>query len=421
MNINNLLLFEPKDTINFYPFSILHPIWNLRIGKYKIFERYAKLFPNSLMSFFGRNEHLSAFLAKYKIQNNQFAKGNLLAINCTILPDNDFITDLKRISHENHNGSFLIKHSGNFVGIYLTQQDLEKADEFSRPELLSNPEIDLFKKFPQFRLEKSTKLNYIFEIFDIVGKIINEDFALDNDKFNHNDYEGVYLINKDKIRIGENVQIAPNCVIDASEGAVVIDKNVRIMPQSTIIGPAYIGKNSTVKVGAKIYNDTAIGDWCKVGGEIENSVIQDYSNKQHEGFLGHSFLGEWVNLGADTNTSDLKNTYSNIKIRIERTEIDTGRMFLGTLCGDHTKTGINSMFTTGTVTGICGILVREWFLPNFIPSFSWGGAKDSPIYKVDRALETARIVMKRRNRELLPEEEKLIRLEYERVISMEHR
>jgi len=421
MNINNLLLFEPKDTINFYPFSILHSIWNLRIGKYKIFERYGKLFKNSVISFFGRNEHLSAFLAKYQIQNSQFVKGNLLALNCTILPNNDLIADLQKIFDENQNGSFLIKYRGNMVGIYLTQQDFEKADEFSRPELLSNPEIDLFKKFPQYRLEKSSQLNYLFDIFDIVGKIIKEDFAVECENLILNEFEGVYLVNKNNIQISRTAQIAPNCVIDGTDGPVIIDENVRIMPQSTIIGPAYIGKNSIVKIGAKIYHNTAIGDWCKVGGEIENCVIQDYSNKQHEGFLGHSFLGEWVNFGADTNTSDLKNTYSNIKIRIERTEIDTGRMFLGTLCGDHTKTGINTMLTTGTVVGICGILVREWFLPNFIPSFSWGGAKDSPIYKVEKALETSRIVMKRRNKELLPEEEKLIRLEYERVISMEHR
>jgi len=264
-------------------------------------------------------------------------------------------------------------------------------------------------------------LNYLFDIFDIVGKIIKEDFAVECENLILNEFKGVYLVNKNNIQISRTAQIAPNCVIDGTDGPVIIDENVRIMPQSTIIGPAYIGKNSIVKIGAKIYHNTAIGDWCKVGGEIENCVIQDYSNKQHEGFLGHSFLGEWVNFGADTNTSDLKNTYSNIKIRIERTEIDTGRMFLGTLCGDHTKTGINTMLTTGTVVGICGILVREWFLPNFIPSFSWGGAKDSPIYKVEKALETSRIVMKRRNKELLPEEEKLIRLEYERVISMEHR
>ena len=421
MQIKNLLLYEPKDIIKFYPFSILHPIWNLRIGKYKIYQRYEKLFPNSKLRYFGRNEHLASFFSKYGIRNEDFDKGNLLAINCTILPTNDLMNELSRVFEENKNGSFLIKFKGNIVGIYLTQEDFEKADEFSRPELLSNPEIDLFKKFPQFRLEKAKQLDYLFDALDYVGNIINSDLDEEKKLNFSKKYKGVYLINEENIEISESAQIAPNCVIDASEGAVIIDDNAKIMPQSTIIGPAYIGKNSIVKIGAKIYHNTAIGNWCKVGGEVENSILQDYANKQHEGFLGHSFLGEWVNFGADTNTSDLKNTYSTIRIRIDRLDIETNRMFLGTLCGDHTKTGINSMLTTGTVAGVCGILVREWFLPNYIKSFSWGGATNSPIYKVDKAIETARTVMKRRNKELTPEEEKLIRLEYERVISMEHR
>lgn len=421
MQIDNLLLFEPKDTINFYPFSILHPIWNLRTGKYKIYQRYSLLFPQTNLSFFGRLHHLDSFLKKYNFENNEFKKGNLLALNCTILPTNELIDDLKRIFDANQNGSFLIKYRGNVVGIYLTQEDFEKADEFHRPELLSNPEIDLFKKFPQYRLETANQLNYLFDIFDYVGKLINDDLDFEHKDKTFEKFEGVYLLNPSNIMISRNATIAPNCVIDGTEGAVIVDDNAKIMPQSSIIGPAYIGKNSLIKIGAKIYHNTAIGDWCKVGGEVENVIIQDYSNKQHEGFLGHSFLGEWVNLGADTNTSDLKNTYTNIKVRIERTDIDTNRMYLGTLFGDHTKTGINSMLTTGTITGICGILVREWFLPNFIPSFSWGGAKDSPAYKVERAIETARAVMRRRKKELIPEEERLIRMEYERVISMEYR
>ena len=121
----------------------------------------------------------------------------------------------------------------------------------------------------------------------------------------------------------------------------------------------------------KIYGKTSIGETCKIGGEVENSIVHAYSNKQHDGYLGHSYLCEWVNLGADTNTSDLKNTYGEIKVNLENKEINTHRIFLGLLCGDHTKAGINTMFTTGTVAGIAGILVNEWFLPNTIPSFSW--------------------------------------------------
>jgi UDP-N-acetylglucosamine diphosphorylase/glucosamine-1-phosphate N-acetyltransferase len=170
-----------------------------------------------------------------------------------------------------------------------------------------------------------------------------------------------------------------------------------------------------VKAGAKIYGKTSVGESCKFGGEIENAIIHAYSNKQHEGFLGHSYIGEWVNLGADTNTSDLKNTYANIKVTLEGREIDTEKMFLGLLCGDHTKSAINTSFTTGTVAGVCGILVHDGTLPAVIPSYAWTGRKNSPIYKIDKALDVARIVMARRGKELLPEEELLLRQEYEKV------
>jgi UDP-N-acetylglucosamine diphosphorylase/glucosamine-1-phosphate N-acetyltransferase len=187
------------------------------------------------------------------------------------------------------------------------------------------------------------------------------------------------------------------------------------MSNTVIYGPCYIGKNSTIKPGAKIYPNTSIGEWCKVGGEVENSIFQAYSNKQHEGFLGHSFISEWVNLGADTNNSDLKNTYSNISMQLPHKLVNTNRIFLGLICGDHTKSGINSMFTTGTVSGLCGILVKEWFLPNYIKSYTWGGKTNSPIYKFEKAIETAKIVMLRRNKELCEEEIELLKLEYERV------
>lgn len=420
MKIDNILLFEPKDINNFYPFSILHPIWELRIGKFKIFERYQFLFPDSSIHYFGRKPHILAFLKKYNVSNHKIAQGNVLAIDSSVLPTTELFENIKKFNNE-LNSSFLIKYSGKLIGIYLTSQDFEKAEEFQRPELLSSPEIDLFKKFPIVKFEKLIKLNYLYDLLDAVETVLYQDFVVHEKEFDEKKFSGVYFRNPKQIYIADSAEIMPGCVFDATKGPIILDENSTIMPQSTIIGPAYVGKNSTIKIGAKIYQNTVIGDLCKIGGEVENSIIQDFSNKQHEGFLGHSFLGEWINIGADTNTSDLKNTYSNIKIRIERNEIDTGRIFLGVLMGDHTKTGINTMLTTGTVTGICGILVREWFLPNFIPSFSWGGGKDSPIYKVEKALQTARVVMKRRNRELLAEEEELIRLEYDRIVSLEHR
>ncbi|MGA2297736.1 MAG: glucose-1-phosphate thymidylyltransferase, partial [FCB group bacterium] len=262
-------------------------------------------------------------------------------------------------------------------------------------------------------------INYLWDAIELNDKEIINDFSYFNSGVKKDDkFENVSFINKKDIYLGNDCKLAPNVVIDASDGPVIIDNNVKIMPNSSIFGPCYIGKNSIIRTGAKIYGKTTIGEVCKIGGEVENSIVHAYSNKQHDGYLGHSYISEWVNIGADTNTSDLKNTYGEIKVNLEGREINTHRIFLGLLCGDHSKAGINTMFTTGTVAGIAGILVNEWFLPNTISSFSWGGGKNSSVYKASKAIDIAKIVMARRNKTLLPEEEILIQREHDKIIQM---
>jgi UDP-N-acetylglucosamine diphosphorylase/glucosamine-1-phosphate N-acetyltransferase len=164
-----------------------------------------------------------------------------------------------------------------------------------------------------------------------------------------------------------------------------------------------------VKVGAKIYGDTSIGPLCKVGGEIENSIVLGFSNKQHDGFLGHSYLGAWVNLGADTNTSDLKNNYGNVRVQLGGEAIDTGRMFLGALIGDHAKTGINTMLNTGTIVGVSANVFGAGFPSKSIAPFSWGGAEGYQRFEIDKAIELARTVMARRNVTFTDADETLLR------------
>ncbi len=196
---------------------------------------------------------------------------------------------------------------------------------------------------------------------------------------------------------GKNVKIKPGVVLDAEDGPIVIDDDVTILGNSVIMGPVYIGKGSTIKALAKIYGGTSIGPLCKIGGEVEATIFQGYANKQHEGFIGHSFIGEWVNLGADTNNSDLKNNYENVKVRLRDKTVDTGRMFVGLIMGDHSKTGINSMFNTGTVAGVSCNLFGSGYMPKYIPSFSWGGPFGLDKYDIEKALDTAKAAMKRRN------------------------
>ena len=228
--------------------------------------------------------------------------------------------------------------------------------------------------------------------------------AFDFDRFFHDKDEefdtepGVMVLNPYQVWIAEDVQLKPGVVLDASEGPIVVDSGVRILPNSIIMGPAYIGKSSLIKAGAKIYGGTSIGPVCKVGGEVEGSIFQAYSNKQHDGFLGHSFIGEWVNIGADTNNSDLKNTYKNVAFHsyLENARIDSGTMFLGTMVGDHTKLGINCSINTGCVIGVGCNLWDSNLISDFIPDFSWGPARELTAYRFDAFCQVAATVKSRR-------------------------
>jgi UDP-N-acetylglucosamine diphosphorylase/glucosamine-1-phosphate N-acetyltransferase len=196
-------------------------------------------------------------------------------------------------------------------------------------------------------------------------------------------------------------------VLDAREGPLYFGAGSEVMPGCLIRGPFALGDHAVLKMGAKLYGGTTIGPGCRAGGEISQSLLFANSNKGHDGFLGHSVLGEWCNLGADTNTSNLKNDYGPVKLynaasgQLE----NTGRQFCGLFMGDHSKSGINTMFNTGTVVGVCANIFGGGFPPKFIPSFAWGGAAGWSSYRPEKALETARRVMARRKLSLLPEQE----------------
>ena len=421
MDIKSIFLLESEYVKSLYPFSILHCSWEVRFGPFKYFELIRKLAPSARIIFQARPQHLKSFLARHEHEEQDFRKENILVLNTTILADETFFNEIEQkyndfLATSPISKSALFVHSDVPLAAFISGEDIINPGEFDTfflPKLLS----DYSRLMPKIEVSRPKVLNFLWETLDIVGEQItaSSKFFVNTADFDKLKAQGVNFVNSDKVIIGKNTEIAPGVVLDASEGEIIIGENVKIMANAVIIGPCFIGENSTVKVGAKIYGNTAIGEWCKVGGEIENSIIHAYSNKQHEGFLGHSYISEWVNLGADTNTSDLKNTYGDITVRIENEQFNTGRMFLGLMCGDHTKSAINTSFTTGTIAGICGIIVADGFLPNYIPSFAWRGTKGCNLYKVEKAIETARIVMQRRGKELLQEEIDLIRTEYAKV------
>ena len=198
--------------------------------------------------------------------------------------------------------------------------------------------------------------------------------------------------------------------LNASRGPIYLGADSEIMEGSLIRGPFALCEGAVVKMGARIYGPTTIGPFSKVGGEINNSVLQANSNKAHDGFLGNSVIGEWCNLGADTNNSNLKNNYADVKIwnYPSGRYISSGGQFCGLIMGDHSKCGINTMFNTGTVVGVSANIFGPGFPSNFIPSFSWGGADGFTEYRLEKALETAGLVMERRGLKLTPEEKAIL-------------
>jgi len=220
---------------------------------------------------------------------------------------------------------------------------------------------------------------------------------------------GAHLIKKARILSRPGSRIMPGAILDASTGPIILGEGVRILHQAVILGPAYIGPNSLIKIGAKVYGGTSIGPMCKVGGEIEGSIIHGYANKQHDGFLGHSYLAEWTNLGAGTDTSDLKNNYGKVRAFAPEGEIDTGHTFAGLIMGDHSKCGIGTMFNSGTVVGVMTNIFGAGYPPKHVPSFSWGGATLLEPYDLEKALAVAVLVSARRNRAFEPIDEALYR------------
>lgn len=214
----------------------------------------------------------------------------------------------------------------------------------------------------------------------------------------------------DRIFLEEGAVVEAS-ILNTKAGPIYIGKNAEVMEGCLLRGPLVVGDHAQLKMGAKVYGPTVIGPECRVGGEVNNSVISGYSNKGHDGFLGNSVLGEWCNLGADTNNSNLKNTYGTVQVYsyAERAMVDTGLQFCGLVMGDHAKTGINTMLNTGTVVGVAANIFGGGFPPKHVPGFSWGGQAGDGVYDIERALITARRVMERRGVTLNALDEAILR------------
>lgn len=366
----NLILFEDQLEPAFRPLTFTRPVGELRMGALSNSERWSLVMGHPVF------HQTRAYLERLFVPLESGSTGYL--INARLLPTKPVVDQIKALS----------------AGESLRDGQTLLALRFDRA-----PGDSPAARTNQVNVQPLV-IEQITDLFAKNGAVIQLDFdLLTNGRTSENPGESVVIIGpRDRLFIEPGAQIN-GCIINVNKGPVYIAGNAEIMEGSMIRGPFALGPQAVVKMGAKIYGPTSAGPHCRVGGEISNSVIQGYSNKGHDGFLGNSVLGEWCNLGADTNTSNLKNNYATVKTwnYVHSEMRDTGQTFVGLVMGDHSKSGINTMFNTGTVAGVAANVFGGGFPPKFIPSFSWGGPQGMVAYRLEEALLTAERMMARRH------------------------
>jgi UDP-N-acetylglucosamine diphosphorylase/glucosamine-1-phosphate N-acetyltransferase len=377
----NYILFDGTVRNSLLPLTFTKPVADLRIGILTIREKWEFFlgFTTTTLT----EDYLEEKFPMVEMEAN-------IMINASFLPTKELVAYVLNLKE--NQALFL---NDDVVAFYTTNTQSEvNFDQYEQIEI-------------EFNL---IQIKNTWDIFSYNSLAIQADFDLITEGRNSLPIPvGVQTLNDDKIFIEEGAEIVFSS-LNASDGPIYIGKNSLIMEGSHIRGPFCLGNDSVVKMGSKIYGGTTIGPYCKVGGEVNNSVIMDYSNKGHEGFLGNSVLGSWCNIGADSNNSNLKNNYSEVRLwdYAQESFAKTGLQFCGLIMGDHSKCAINTMFNTGTVVGVSANIFGSNFPRNFIPSFSWGGAAGFSTYQINKAIETAKLVYERRNLEFNTVEQNIL-------------
>jgi UDP-N-acetylglucosamine diphosphorylase/glucosamine-1-phosphate N-acetyltransferase len=362
----NIILFDDQNKLNLQPFSFTRPVAEIRIGILSIQEKWKHYLPDASISYLTR-DYLQTKFPLITSDDN-------IWINAALLPNAELLVKLQFLEKGqslSSNNILMMKRSMSFDDQCNDEQISTEKSYISAPhQIFSLNDQELRKDFELLtRNKKSLKLN------------------------NSNT-----LIGDEQHLFIEEGAIVNAAILNVSTGPIYIAKDAEVMEGSMIRGPFYLGEHSQTKMGTKIYGATTIGPYSKVGGELNNVVIFGYSNKAHDGFLGNAVIGEWCNIGADSNNSNLKNNYAEVKLwsYVSNNFKKTGLQFCGLMMGDHAKCGINTMFNTGTVVGVASNVFGSGFPRNFIPDFSWGGAQGMEEFAINKAFEVASKVYERR-------------------------
>ncbi|MEJ5264138.1 MAG: GlmU family protein [Bacteroidales bacterium] len=382
--MKHFILFDDQRS-DLLPLTFTRPVADLRVGILTIKEKWERYLQSSA-SFFTEpylREKFPAIIG----EDNYF-------INGSVLPDESLVNAMLALRE----GEYLVKANT----ILAARLGKTAAANFSNDIAHAEHIITYSAEVLQIR--------YTYDIFMLNGKALERDF-----KMLTQGRTSVPLSSSNGIIGGENIFVEEGArveyaIINASTGPVYIGRGAEIMEGCMIRGPLALCDHAQLKMGAKIYGPTTIGPNCRVGGEVQNVVIWGNSNKAHDGFLGNAVLGEWCNIGADSNNSNLKNNYSEVKLWNYTAEkfLPTGLQFCGLIMGDHSKCGINTMFNTGTVVGVSANIFGAGYPRNFIPSFSWGGYQGLSVYPLQKAFETAEKVMLRRNQQFTEVDKRIL-------------
>ncbi len=383
-NVNffmNYILFDGPSRNNLLPFTFTRPVADIRVGILTIREKWEAYLKSTTTTI--TEDYLSDKYPMVEMEEN-------VMINASVLPNVELVKAIKGLKEN----QAIFK--GDDVLAFFTKEEQDDID------------FDTFE-VTEFTPDILT-IVHTWDIFSKNGQAIQEDFDLITKGKTSNP-----IPDSNNIIAPENIFVEAGATLEfvtlnASKGPIYIGKDAEIMEGSIIRGPFALCEGATIKMAAKIYGPTTIGPKSKAGGEINNAVLFANSNKGHDGFLGNSVLGEWCNLGADTNTSNLKNNYAEVRLWDYQTEgfAKTGLQFCGLMMGDHSKCGINTMFNTGTVVGVSANIFGSGFPRNFVPSFSWGGSGGFSTYLTKKAFEVAQIVMDRRNQEFTEQEQAIL-------------
>jgi len=365
----NLVFFDPAQSSGLLPLTYTRPVAELRIGGLTISEKWNKRL-NTEGSWLTK-EYLQPIYPFRFTTDNTF-------INGAVLPNDALVSKIDQLE----SGHGLRDKNGTIAW---------RSGQWSSDLM---PEEITWHEFES----SATRIHNSYDIFTLNAQEIQADFdLLTRSAISATIPSWVQCNEPAKVFVADHAQLE-HCTLNTAEGPIYIGSGAQIMEGAMLRGPLFVGDNAVIKMGAKIYGGTTIGPYCKAGGEISNSVMMGYSNKGHDGFLGNSVLGFWCNLGADTNTSNLKNNYDEVRLWDYASErfAHTGLQFCGLIMGDHSKCAINTAFNTGTVVGVSANVFGAGFPKNFIPSFSWGGAGSMTTYSLNKAVETAKRVMLRR-------------------------